>query len=163
LRGLFLVTSVIMISLFEILLGSQAENVLLVESLVIAFGMFFGFFGWYHYAPGFQTLYLLGIFASVYLLTRSTYEFIPQSNKTKIIGATTLGFFCAQLFWAANFLPFHFSFLALLLFNFYYFCLVMNYYHLFHVLNFKKLQMHLALMAVCVIAVLISTPWRIIS
>jgi hypothetical protein len=50
----------------------------------------------------------------------------------------------------------------LVLFNIFYLCLILNYYHLFHLLNFKKIQFHLVLIAVCVLLVIFSTPWSIL-
>lgn len=163
LRGLILIGYVFIITLFEVILGKQAENILLNETLVIAFGIFFVFFAAYLYAPAYQTLYLAGVFAGATLLARTFYEFIPQSSQAKIVGSVFLGLFCSELFWALNFLPLHFSVLSLLLFNFFYFCLILNYYYLFHILNLKKIQFHLFLMAATSIFALLATPWIIIN
>lgn len=160
-RGIFLITAVGMITFFQIILGNFAENILLNETLIIAFGLFFYFFGAYYYAPAYQTLYLLGVFLGSSLLVRSFYEFIAQPEKTKVVGAVTIGLFCVELYWVLNFLQFHFSVLTLLLFNFFYFCLILNYYYLFHTLNLKKIQFHLFLMLACVVLVFAATPWII--
>jgi hypothetical protein len=159
LRGIFLIAAVLIITLFEITLGDFAENVLLNETLIVAFGLFFSFFAANYYAPGYQPLYLLGIFLSGSLLARSFYEFVPKSKRTKTLASLILGLFCGEFFWVLNFLHFHFSVLSILLFNFFYFCLVLNYYHLFHVLTLKKIQFHLFLMLGCLAAVLAATPW----
>ena len=63
-RGLFLIITVGVITVAEIILGYSAENLLLNETLLIAFGLFFYFFGAYFYIPSFQILYLLGTFLS---------------------------------------------------------------------------------------------------
>ncbi len=163
LRGSFLIVSVGVIAFFEIILGNFAENFLLNETLLIAFGLFFLFFAFYHYLPNYQTYYLAGIFFGSALLTRSFYEFVPKSSRVKLIGAVTIGLFCSQLYWTLNFLQFHFSALSLILFNIFYFCLILNYYFLFHILNFKKIQFHLLLILICSVVVLISTPWQILK
>lgn len=162
-RGLFLISAVFIITLFEIILGNQAENILLNETLVIAFGLFFTFFAAYHYFPAYQPVYLTGIFFGSSFLSRSFYEFLPKDAAIKLLASVALGFFSSQLFWALNFLPFHFSVLALLLFNAFYLCLILNYYYLFHILNFKKVQFHLFLILVCDAGVLLATPWKVIS
>lgn len=162
-RGLFLIVSVGLITLFQITMDYQAENILLNQTLVIAFGLFFSFFAFYYYFPGYEPLYLVGLFTGTALLSRSFYELLPKSGQTKQLGALIIGFFCAQIFWALNFLPFHFSVLSVFLFNIFYFCLILNYYHLFHMLNFKKVQFHLFLILACDIVVLLATPWRIIA
>ncbi len=162
-RNTFLIVTVFVIALFEVILGNYAENLLLNETLMIAFGLFFSFFAAFHYAPAYETYYLAGVFVGSALLARTFYEFVPQSGKTKILGSLAIGLFCSELFWVLNFLQFHFSTLAVFLFNLFYFCLIVNYYHLFYHLNFKKLQFHLFLIAGCSLVVLIFTPWSVIQ
>jgi hypothetical protein len=162
-RGLFLIASVLAITIFQILLPNQAENVLLNETLLIAFGLFFSFFAAYHYFPSYGPWYLVGVFVGATLLARAFYEFLPKSETVKFFNAAILGFFSCQLFWSLIFLPFHFSALSLLLFNVFYFCLILNYYHLFHILNLKKIQFHLALIVACNFLVLLATPWRVLK
>jgi hypothetical protein len=163
LRSWFLITAVGLITIFEIVLGNFSENLLLNESLITAFGIFFTFFAAYYYFPTFEPVYLAGVFFCSALLARSFYEFMPQSDKIKTVGAIILGLFTSELYWVLNFLHFHYSALSLILFNFFYFFLILNYYHLFHVLNFKKVKFHLFFMAVCILLVLLSTPWKIIT
>ncbi len=161
LRGLFLTVTVIFIALAEIILGNVSENLMLNQTLVIAFGLFFSFFGAYFYTPTLEPVYLIGVFLGAGLLARIFYESVPQSEKTKLIGAVAIGLFCAELFWVLNFLQFHFSVLSLILFNIFYFCLILNYYHLFHNLNFKKVQFHLLLIAFCSLMAVLATPWTV--
>ncbi len=162
-QGLFLLLGALIIVVFEMLLGNQAENILLNETLVIAFAAFYSLFGAYYYGPNYGPVYLAGAFFASLFLVRSFYEFIPLSNKTKMVCAVAIGLFVCQLYWALIFLPFHFSILALLLFNFFYFFLILNYYHLFHVFNLKKLQFHFLFMAVTGTIALLATPWRIVG
>lgn len=162
-RGVFLLFSVAIIAATEYFLGNFAENVLINETLVIAFAVFFSFFGFYFYAPTYQPLYVLGVFLASGLLTRSFYEFIPRPDKTKAVSAIALGLFSSELFWSSNFLHFHYSVLAIFLFNIFYFCLIVNYYHFFKILNSKKVQFHLALIALCSLVVLAVTPWKIVG
>lgn len=163
LRGLFLILAVITIAAFQIFLGDTAENLLLYETLIIAFGLFFSLAAFMQYIPGFGPWYVMAVFAAVFLLSRSFYELVPRQEKTKLIGSVAMGLFSSQMFWALSFLPLHFSALALLLFNFFYFCLTLNYYHLFHVLNFKKMQFHLFLIIACSVVVVLATPWSILG
>ena len=163
LRGLFLIVAVVLITFFEIILGNLSENILLNETLIIAFGLFFTLTAFYEYVPSYATAYLVGAFLGAALLARSLYEFVPQPKPVKLIGAVTLGLFVSEVFWALNFLPFHFSVAALLLFNLFYLCLILNYYYLFHILSFQKIQFHLVLIAACDAAVLLVTRWRILS
>jgi len=161
LRGLFLISAVTVIAFAEIILGNMAENLMLNQTLIAAFALFFGFFGAYYYTPVYEPLYLTGVFFGAALLSRIFYESIPQPAHTKLIGSIAIGLFCAELFWALNFLHFHFSVLSLALFNIFYFCLILNYYHLFHNLNFKKIQFHLTLIAFCTLIAVLATPWTV--
>jgi hypothetical protein len=161
LRGLFLCSAVIVISFSEIILGNMAENLMLNQTLIAAFALFFGFFGAYYYTPNFEPFYLIGIFLGGSILCRIFYESIPKSSQVKMIGSIAIGLFCAELFWVLNFLHFHFSVLSLIMFNIFYFCLILNYYHLFHNLNLKKIQFHLLLIAFCTLMAVLATPWNI--
>jgi hypothetical protein len=163
LRGLMLIVSVVLIIFFEILISSAAENILLVETLLIAFGLFCTAFGFYFDAPGYGPYYLLVVFFSAFLLARSFFEFVPKPDKVKLVSAIAIGLFCSELYWVLNFLQFHFSVLALILFNIFYFSLIASYYQFYHILNFKKIKFHLFLMSACVVVVLITTPWNIIQ
>lgn len=163
-RGLFLLLVVGLGSLFQIFLGNFAEHVALNETLVIAFGLYMSISAFaLLYAPKFQTLYLAGIFAGTFLTVRSFYEVLPQHNYSKVAASAVISLFCTQLFWALTFLPFHYSAPALMLFNLFYFCLILNYYQAFNILNIRKFQLHLGLMLLCSGFIFFLTPWKIIS
>ncbi|MBX9837041.1 MAG: hypothetical protein K2X69_01875 [Silvanigrellaceae bacterium] len=162
-RGLFLISAVLLITFSEILLGATTESLLINETLLIAFGLFFTFSALYQYAPLYGIYYVVALFILTALLTRSFYEFVAQSTKVKLVSAVVLALFTAEIFWCLSFLPLHFSALALVLFNIFYFCLILNYYNFFHVLSLKKIQFHLLLIFVCTVVVLFSTPWSIIQ
>jgi hypothetical protein len=162
LRGIFLLTAVAIITFMETILGNLAENLLLNETLITAFGLFLACFAGYFYAPQYEPWYLLAVFLSGSLLARSFYESVPKPDRVKTAGAVAIGLFCAELFWSLNFLQLHFSALSLILFNIFYLCLILNYYHLFQLLNFKKIQFHLFLIVVCSLLVIFSTPWAIL-
>ncbi len=179
-RGFFLTFAFLMIVLVELNLRNFTENLLVNETLIIAFGFFVSFAGFNQYLPqaagmpfwplwrynlhlSLQPAYLAGVFFTTTLVVRSFYEFIPQSLRTKWVAAVILGLFSSELFWSLSFLPFHYSAGALVLFAIFYFCLILNYYYLYHTLTFQKIQFHLALIALaCGIAIL-ATPWRVLS
>lgn len=163
LRGLFLISTVAIITFVEVILGAAAENILLNETLLIAFGLFLGLFGADYYFPSLQAWFTIGIFLSGALLSRSFYEFTPEPRKAKMVAAVIMGLFCSELYWALNFLHFYYSSLAVFLFLAFYFCLIINYYRIFHILNYKKLQFHLFLITCCAVLVLLTTPWKIIQ
>lgn len=160
-KGLFLLATVALAAIFEAFLGNYSENVFLAEHLIMAFGFFTALTAYNFYYPNFLTLQLLGVFLAAFFMTRSLYEFIPRSGKTKLVAALAIGLFCSELFWAESFLPFHFSVLAYWLFNLFYLFLVLNYYYFFHTLNAKKFAFHLTLIFICGAAAFAATPWKI--
>jgi hypothetical protein len=164
LRGLFLLAVVALGSLFEIFLGSFAENVSLNETLIIAFGLFMSISAFaLLYAPKLQTLYLAALFLGAFLTARAFYEFIPQDARAKLVASLVIALFCTQLFWAFSFLPLHYSASALMLLNVFYFCLALNYYHAFNTLSRSKFRFHLAFMLACSGFIFLLTPWKIIG
>ncbi len=182
LRVLFLIVTFFVITLVELSLGNFAENILVNETLVISFGFFIALTGYNQDFPlyrdivfklghwqllnwqfSMEPIYLLGIFVSTLLTTRCFYEFIPQGEKTKWVAATVLALFCCELFWALSFLPPHYSASAFILFCIYYFCLILNYYYLFHSLTLKKIQFHLMLIVLACAIVIVATPWKAIQ
>jgi hypothetical protein len=163
-RGLFLLLVVALGSIFQIFLGKFAEHVALNETLVIGFGLYMSISAFaLLYAPKFQTLYLAAIFAGTFLAVRSFYEVLPQNNSIKMAASAVIALFCTELFWALTFLPLHYSAPALMLFNLFYFCLVLNYYQAFNILNIRKFQLHLGLMMLCSGFIFLLTPWKIIG
>lgn len=167
LRGLFLISAAVLVAFFEYTIASFAENILINETLIIAFSAFVTILGAETYmSPFFRpylgTFYLIAIFAAVLIISRAFYEFIPQGPKVKLLNSLAVALFCTEMFWALTFLPFHYSALAVLLFNVFYLCLILNYYHLFQILNLKKIKFHLIFALVCSLIVLIMTPWKVI-
>jgi hypothetical protein len=164
LRGLFLIIVVLLGSLFEIFLGNFAENIVLNETLVIAFGIFMSVSAYgLQYFPGFQTLWLVLLFFGIFLTTRSFYEFLPETSLGKLVSSLAIGLFCTQIFWAMTFLPFHYSASALMLFNIFYFCIILNYYYVFNTINIRKFQFHLGLLVACTVFIFLLTPWKILT
>jgi hypothetical protein len=167
-RGAFLILSVAIIAAAQILIANFSENILINETLIAAAGLFLGILGATLYIPPFSAfylnlLYMALVFSSSSLLARSFYEFLPHPAFVKLAGSLIIGFFTTQSFWALGFLPFHFSATAIILLNFFYFCLILNYYYLFHILNAKKIIFHFGLMAIADFVVLIFTPWNILD
>ncbi len=179
LRNVFIIVSIVVVMFFELMVGNAAENLLLNETLVISLGFYIAFGAFDQYFLKIENLnlplhlhlqniplqpfYALGIMLSTFLLARSFYEFIPKSNHSKNLAALILSLLCVELFWALSFLPFHYPFLAIILFNLFYFCLIMNHYHFFNTLNLKKIQFHLVLIIIITGLVALSTPWKILE
>lgn len=164
LRGLFLLSAVFLGSIFQIFLGNFAENLLINETLIIAFALCMSAAAYaLQYFPSFEIAYLLIIFAGTAITTRAFYEFTPLDNSQKLVASFVIALLCTESFWAMSFLPLHFSAIGLLMFNLFYFCFILNYYYIFNTLNIRKFQFHTALFAACSLFILLLTPWRILN
>lgn len=163
LRSLFLVVVVILGTIIEYFLGVFAEGLLLNETLVISFGVFMSICAYaFQYFPTFQTFYLGVVFLLTALVARGFFEFTPEEGQKKIAASVIIALFCTEVFWALSFLPLHFSSAALMLFNVFYFALILQYYFIFNTLNVRKMQFHIVLLAACSIFIFLITPWKIL-
>ncbi len=163
LRAVFLLSSIAVAGFFQRTISAFSENFLLNETLLTSFGVFMGLTAWaYLYTPQNRFYVAMAVFGAVFLLARVFFEYTTASEKAKLVSALTVSFLMAQLFWAAGFLPQHYSALAVGLTALYYLSVVVNYNYLFNNLDFKKIQFHLIFVCICLGLVLISTPWRIL-
>lgn len=163
LRGLFLIASLAVIIMVEMFLGNFSENVLINETLIIAFGLLLTSTALAQDFPKTLWLSLISVFASMFLLARAFYEFIPKDNSLKYALSITMAFFITQIFWSLSFLPLHYSASSIILFNLFYLFLVLNYFYLYQTLTFKKMQFHFFLMFISSAAVILITPWKVLS
>jgi len=161
-RSLFLIISVILITFFEYFLNNFSEHLLVNESLIIIFGLFVSLAAFMHFFPGYRFISVIGSFVVSGLIARFFYETLPKPENVKVFSSLVLGLFTAETLWALSFLPFHFSVIALILFNIFYFSLILNYYYSLNILSLKKMQFHIVILFLTSGAVLLSTPWRII-
>ncbi len=164
LRALFLLSGVVVITFFESAFSSFSENLLLNEILFSAFALFLGSGGFaFLYTPQNRFYVSLGVFAYIVLLSRCFFEYAPVSKKTKLISSLGVGLLISEMFWAAGFLPQHFSAVAIFLLAFYNLVLVMNFHYFFNNLDFRKIQFHIMFAAACIVLVFLFTPWQIIN
>jgi hypothetical protein len=162
-RGAYLLAGLPAIYLLERTLGNSGEQLLFNETLLMAFTGLFTVTALSHYylLPG--TLYLLIVFALTVFIVRASYELTPQSRQMKWICAICLGFVVAEVFWAASFLPLHYSAASLLIFNVFYCAWTLCYYFLYNHLTTKKIQFHVVLAVLFSVLIVTVTPWRILQ
>jgi hypothetical protein len=161
LRGVFLIFAVAFIYFLEVRVLIPSEQVLFFETLVSYFGLSMGIFGnnFYLLPKNFITLLLLG--AVTYLISRSSFDYVPQSDQQKNFFSWFLAFCMLEISWALVFLPFHFTVLAVILFNIFYVLWIIIYYYLFHNLSVKKISFHMIFSTILILLTLIATPWKI--
>ncbi len=163
LRGLFLLGGLPLVYFIEALTSNVGQQLLFNEVLLTAFCFFMGAAAAAQYYPKFSLLYTAVVFGFIALLCRASYEFTPLSAPHKSSSALIIALFTTELFWVLNFLPFHYSALALILFNLFYLCWALYYYFIFNHLTPKRIQFHLILASVFILAIVIITPWKILS
>ncbi len=160
LKGLFLIFSVVVIYFLEIGLLVVSEQVVFLETLVSYFALSLLIFGWNFYLLPKSTFTLLFLGAITFLITRASFDYVPQSDQKKIFWAALITFCILEVSWALVFLPFHFTALAAILFNVFYVLWIVVYYYLFHNLNRQKISFHLIFSSILIILIILSTPWK---
>lgn len=163
-RGLFLLLGLPIIYVVEFLVGSSGEQFLINESLLTAFGIFMSLTSFSHTfaaIPG--VIYLIICFTATLLLVRASYEAVPRPGPARWYSSAILALLTTELFWALSFLPLHFTALGLILFNIFYFCWVLYYHALYDHLNIKQVQYHLALAVIFTGAIVLVTPWQVLT
>ena len=160
-RGLFLLALVPVTFFFESLVGNIGQQLgwnefllTLGASLITLFG-----FSYYFLLPG--LVYLMLTFLAVAVIVRSSLELVPHSNIVKWVASLAIGLFALELFWGINFLPLHYTALAVVTFNVLYVVWIVYYHYLYHTLTRKQIQFHLVLAIILTIVIFLSTPWSI--
>ena len=163
LRGLFLLLGILLIYVFQSMVGLMGEQMLFNETLLTSFGFIMAMFALSWFFPVSSILYLGLVFVLMTTLTRSSFASTPASSDVQLMGSLVIGILVAESFWALSFLPLHFSALALILFAIFYFLWVLFYYELFQHLTLRKVQFHLAVSSIIIVLILLLTPWSIIK
>ncbi|HMQ02041.1 MAG TPA: hypothetical protein PKD79_03165 [Candidatus Doudnabacteria bacterium] len=160
-RTFLLLVGLILIFVFETLIANKGQQLGWNIFLISLAGLFLGLYGFHFYFPLSGLLYLGLIFLGTTMLVRVSVEAVPHSNQVKWFAALVLGLFAAQLFWITQFLPLHFSVLAIISFNVLYLLWTIYYHYLYQSLSRRQIQFHLLLVLILSGLILISTPWTI--
>ncbi len=160
-RGLFLLALVPIVFFFESVVGNPGQQLGWNEFLLTLGAVLLTLFGFSYYfvLPG--LIYLLLTFLAVTVVVRSSLEMVPHDTLVKWVAALAIGLFAMELFWAINFLPLHYSALAVVTFNVLYVVWIVYYHYLYHTLTRKQIQFHLVLAVVLTLVIFMSTPWSI--
>lgn len=162
-RYLFLILSLPIIFFFETLVANKGQQLgwnlflLSLASLLIAL------YGFNFYFPLNGLVYLALTFAGVLTLVRISVESVPHSTNVKWLAGLVLGLFSAELFWVLQFLPLHYSVLAVINFNVLYLLWAIYYHYLYQTLTSKQIQFNILLALSLSILILFSSPWTILK
>ena len=160
-RALFLIVTIVASFFFISASASKGQQIAWNQYLLTLITVLLAIFGlsFYFLLPG--ILFLLAIFLFVAFLTRSVVGDVPHANAVKWVASLVIALFSVQLFWVLQFLPLHYSVLAVIEFNLLYLLWSLYYHYLYQTLNKKQIQFNVFLALALSIVVLMSTPWSI--
>lgn len=162
-RALFLLVSIPVIFFFETLLENTGQQIGWNVFLLSLASLLIGLYGFNFYFPLTGLVYLLLLFAGTLVLVRSAVDTVPHDSSVKWLAALVLALFSAELFWVLQFLPLHFSVLAVLNFNILYLLWAIYYHYLYQTLTARQIQFNILLALGLSIIVLLSSPWSILN
>lgn len=163
LRTMFLVLSVPIIFVFETLVANKGQQLGWNIFLLSLSGLLLGLYGFHFYFPLSGLVYLGLVFLGVTVLVRTSVDSVPHPSNVKWFAALVLGLFAAEVFWILQFLPLHYSVLAMISFIILYLLWAIYYHYLYQSLTRRQIQFNLLLVIVFSIIILISSPWTIQS
>lgn len=162
-RYFFLIASLPVIFFFETLVANKGQQLGWNLFLLSLASLFISLYGFNFYFPLNGLLYLALIFAGVLTLVRISVESVPHSTNVKWLSGLVLGLFSAELFWVLQFLPLHYSVLAVINFNVLYLLWAIYYHYLYQTLTSKQIQFNILLALGLSILILFSSPWTILK
>lgn len=160
-RAVYIIFTLPILFFFEFLVGSKGQQILQNEFLISTAGLILVMFGFssYFQLPG--VIYMSIVFVITLLIVRTSFELVPHPTLVKWVSAISIGLFVSELFWVLNFLPLHYSALAMVCYVVVYILWVMFYQFLYHSLTNRQIQYHLILSLILISLILITTPWGI--
>ncbi len=162
-RLAFIFASIPLIFIFETLVANKGQQLGWNLFLVSLASLCLGLYGFHYYFPLSGLVYLGLVFLGVAVLVRTTVESVPHETAVKWFASLVLGLFAAQIFWVLQFLPLHFSVLAILSFVILYLLWAIYYHYLYQSLTRRQIQFNLLLVIILSVIILISSPWTIQS
>lgn len=160
-RSIFLLFTVPIVFFFEYQLGYTGQQLSWNQFLLTLGAIVVSLFGlsFYFLLPG--VFFMSLVFVSVTAAIRSSFELAPHESSVKWLASLSLGLFATELFWVTNFLPFHYSALAVTVMVALYTGWVLYYHYLYKTLTLKQIQFHILLATALIGIMLLSTPWGI--
>ncbi|QQS23333.1 hypothetical protein IPM19_02095 [bacterium] len=162
-RALFLLVSIPVIFFFETLIENTGQQIGWNIFLLSLASLLIGMYGFNFYFPLTGLIYLFLLFVGMALLVRTSVETVPHNTNVKWLAALVLALFSAELFWVLQFLPLHFSVLAVINFNILYLLWAIYYHYLYQTLTARQIQFNILLALGLSIIVLLSSPWSILN
>lgn len=162
-RIFFLIISLPVIFFFETLVANKGQQLAWNLFLLTIASLFISLYGFNYYFPLSGLVYLALIFVGVLTSVRISIESVPHPNNVKWLAGSVLALFSAELFWVLQFLPLHFSVLAVIHFNILYLLWAIYYHYLYQTLTKKQIQFNILLALALSIVILLSSPWTILK
>lgn len=160
-RAVFLLISLPIIFFFETLTANKGQQLSWNLFLVSLASLQLTIFGLSFYFPLHGLIYLTVNFLTILILVRTAIDSVPHNNNVKWLAGLVLGLFAAELFWVLQFLPLHFSVLAVISFMVLYLAWAIYYHYLYQTLTSKQIQLSVFLVLFLSVLILLSSPWTI--
>lgn len=155
---LVLVTALLFV--FEMGINFVSEQLNFLQTLLTYFGLSLGIFALNFYFLPKTALMLAAATVLTFFAARSSFEYVPAPVARKNYFSGLLALVVLELGWALSFLPFHFTALAVILFNAFYVTWIIIYYYLYNNLTPKKVYFHIVFSGLIVFLIILSTPWK---
>jgi hypothetical protein len=160
--GLYLIIATLFLFIVELYLINASEQKVFFETLFSYFGLALTIFAFNFYFVPSNSLTLVLLFFTSYLVTRASLDYVPVPNPTKNFYAWLLALIMLEVAWSLIYLPLTFVTLSVIIFNIFYGFWIVIYHQLYHNLSLKKIVFHLVFALFIIIIAFLSTPWRIV-
>lgn len=160
-RGVFLLVTIPIIFFFQTLLANRGQQLAWNWFLLSLAGLLLALYGFNFYFPLTGIVYLALVFIGVLFLVRIVVDSVPHPPGVKWLAGLVMALFAAEIFWVLQFLPLHFSVLAVLSFNILYLLWAIYYHYLYQTLTARQIQLNVLLALGLSLVILISSPWTI--
>lgn len=159
----YMLISVPVLYVGERLVGYTGETVLVSHTILTSFGLLLAAAAGEYYFHAGSALLTIVVFTCLFLLSRATYVFVPQTPAIRLASSLLVALFATEAYAAVLFLPFHFSVVGFLAFLSFYIVWLFTYYWQFGVLTAQRVKLYLIISAALAILLLLVTPWQVVG
>ncbi len=159
----YMFISVPILFLAERVVGYAGETILITHTILTSFGLLMAASGAEYYFHAGSTVLTLAVFIVLFVLTRATYVFVPQTSSIRLASSLVVALLATEIHTAVLFLPYHYTVLGFLTFAAFYVLWLCTYYWQFGVLTRQRVVFYVGLVLALIAILLLVTPWHIVS
>ncbi len=159
----YMIVSVPILYLGQQLIAYTGETVLVTHTILTSFGILLAAAAGEFYFHAGSVVLTLVVFVCLFLLTRATYVFVPQTSTVRLASSLLVAFLATEVYASVLFLPFHYTVLGFCAFLVFYVLWLFTYYWQFGALTPQRVKLYLLVSAALLTALLLATPWQIMT